>query len=63
MAYNAVKMKDWQISEAAEKKMPRPEEWREKLQLERDELIPYGRLARMDFMKIMDRLKAKPDGK
>ena len=63
MAYNAVKMKDWQISEAAEKKMPRPEEWREKLGLTRDELIPYGRLARMDFMKIMDRLKDKPDGK
>ena len=63
MAYNAVKMKDWQISEAAEKKMPRPEEWREKLGLTRDELIPYGRLARMDFMKIMDRLKNKPDGK
>ncbi len=63
MAYNAVKMKDWQISEAAEKKMPRPEEWREKLALDRDELIPYGRLARMNFLKIMDRLKDKPDGK
>jgi formate--tetrahydrofolate ligase len=63
MAYNAVKMKDWQISEAAEKKMPRPEEWREKMALERDELIPYGRLARMNFLKIMDRLKDKPDGK
>jgi formate--tetrahydrofolate ligase len=63
MAFNAVKMKDWQISEAAEKKMPRPEEWREKLGLTRDELIPYGRLARMDFMKIMERLKDKPDGK
>jgi formate--tetrahydrofolate ligase len=63
MAYNAVKMKDWQISEAAEKKMPRPEEWREKLALDRDELIPYGRLARMNFMKIMERLQDKPDGK
>ncbi len=63
MAYNAVKMKDWQISEAAEKKMPRPEEWREKLGLDRDELIPYGRLARMNFMKIMERLQNKPDGK
>ena len=29
-----MKMKDWQISEAAEKKMPRPEEWREKLALD-----------------------------
>jgi methylenetetrahydrofolate dehydrogenase (NADP+) / methenyltetrahydrofolate cyclohydrolase / formyltetrahydrofolate synthetase len=63
MAYNAVKMKDWQISEAAEKNMPTPDDWREKLGLQKDEVIPYGRLARMDFMKIMDRLKDKPDGK
>ena len=31
MAYNAVKMKDWQISDAAEKNMPTPEEWVDKL--------------------------------
>jgi hypothetical protein len=35
--YDAVKMKDWQISEAAEKNMPTPEEWREKLGLKKDE--------------------------
>ncbi|MEW6184565.1 MAG: formate--tetrahydrofolate ligase [Thermodesulfobacteriota bacterium] len=63
MAYNAVKMKDWQISEAAEKNMPTPDQWREKLGLKKEEVIPYGRLARMDFMKIMDRLKDKEDGK
>ena len=63
MAYDAVKMKDWQISEAAEKKMPTPDEWREKLGLKKDELIPYGRLARLDFMKIMKRLEKKKDGK
>jgi formyltetrahydrofolate synthetase len=63
MAYNAVKMKDWQISEAAEKKMPTPDEWREKLGLEKDELMNYGRLARLDFMKIMKRLEKKKDGK
>jgi len=63
MAYNAVKMKDWQISEAAEKNMPTPDEWQEKLGLEKDELIPYGRLARLDFMKIMKRLEKKKDGK
>jgi len=28
MAYNAVEMADWQISEAAEENMPTPEEWR-----------------------------------
>jgi len=63
MAYNAVEMKDWQISEAAEENMPTPDEWREKLGLEEDEIIPYGRLCKLDFMKIIDRLKDKPDGK
>jgi methylenetetrahydrofolate dehydrogenase (NADP+)/methenyltetrahydrofolate cyclohydrolase/formyltetrahydrofolate synthetase len=63
VAYDAVKMKDWQISEAAEENMPTPDEWREKLNLEKDEIIPYGRLCRLDFMKIINRLKDKPDGK
>ena len=63
MAYDAVKMKDWQISEAAEEGMPTPDEWREKLNLQKDEVIPYGRLCRLDFMKIIERLKDKPDGK
>ncbi|HJX34056.1 MAG TPA: formate--tetrahydrofolate ligase, partial [Desulfatiglandales bacterium] len=63
MAYDAVKMKDWQISEAAEKNMPSPEEWRERMGLEKDELMSYGRLARLDFLKIMKRLQKKRDGK
>ena len=63
MAYDAVKMADWQISEAAEENMPTPEEWRDKLGLEADEIIPQGRLCRLDFMKIIERLKDKPDGK
>jgi len=63
MAYDAVKMKDWQISEAAEKNMPSVDEWREKLGLKKDEIIPYARLAKLDFMKIMKRLKDKEDGK
>jgi len=63
MAYDAVKMKDWQIAEAAEKNMPRPEEWREKLGLQKDEMLPSGRIAKLDFMKIIERLKDKPDGK
>ncbi len=63
MAYNAVEMADWQISEAAEKNMPTPEEWRDKLGLEKDELLPMGRLAKLNFLKIIDRLKDKPDGK
>jgi len=63
MAYDATKMKDWQISEAAEENMPTPDGWREKLNLQKDEIIPYGRLCRLDFMKIIDRLKGRPDGK
>ncbi len=63
MAYDATKMADWQIAEAAEKKMPTPDEWRDKLGLEKEEIIPYGRIAKLDFMKIIDRLGKKPDGK
>ena len=63
MAYNAVEMADWQISETAEKNMPTPEEWREKLGLEKDEILPMGRLAKLDFLKIINRLQDKPDGK
>ncbi|MBF0450025.1 MAG: formate--tetrahydrofolate ligase [Candidatus Magnetomorum sp.] len=63
MAYNAVEMQDWQISEEAEKNMPTPDAWRDKLGLEKDEMLPMGRLAKLDFMNIIDRLKDKPDGK
>jgi len=63
MAYNAVKMSDWQISEAAEQNMPTPDEWRERLNLEKDEMLPMGRLSKLDFLKIIERLKDKPDGK
>jgi formate--tetrahydrofolate ligase len=63
MAYDAVKMADWQISEAAEKNMPTPDEWRERLSLEKDEMLPMGRLAKLDFLKIIKRLKDRPDGK
>ena len=63
MAFNAVEMADWQISEAAEKNMPTPEEWRDKLGLTKDEVLPMGRLSKLDFLKIIDRLQDKPDGK
>jgi len=56
-------MADWQIAEAAEVNMPGPDEWREKLGLKKDELLPYGRISKLDFLKIMERLKDKPDGK
>ncbi len=63
MPYDATKMQDWEISEAAERGMPTPEEWRGRLGLYKDEMIPMGRLAKLDFLKIIERLKNRPDGK
>ena len=55
--------KDWQIAEEAERTLPPVEEFREKLGLLPDEIIPYGKTPKLDFIKIMNRLKDKPDGK
>ena len=55
--------KDWQIAEEAERTLPPVEEFRKKLGLEPDEIIPYGKTPKLDFIKIMNRLKDKPDGK
>jgi formate--tetrahydrofolate ligase len=63
MPYDATKMPDWQISERAEQQMPSPREWQERLGLQQDEVIPIGRLAKLDFLKIIERLKDRPDGK
>ncbi|UCE79621.1 MAG: formate--tetrahydrofolate ligase [Nitrospiraceae bacterium] len=63
MPYDATKLADWQISEESEKNMPTPEEWRDKLGLEKNEMLPMGRLSKVDFLKVIDRLKGKPDGK
>ena len=63
MAYDATKMADWQIAEAAEEKMPTPQEWQERLGLQKGEVIPYGRIGKLDFLKIIERLKKRPDGK
>jgi len=56
-------MKEWQIAEAAEENLPEPAEWLERLSLKKDEMIPYGRTPKLDFMKIIDRLQHRPNGK
>jgi formyltetrahydrofolate synthetase len=63
MPFDATKLADWQISEEAEKHMPAPEEWREKLGLQKDEMLPMGRLSKIDFLKVIKRLEGKSDGK
>ena len=57
------KYKDWQIANEAEKTLPSVDYFREKTGLLPDELIPYGKTPKLDFAKIMNRLKDKPDGK
>ena len=57
------KYKDWQIAEEAEKSLPGVEYFREKMGLLPDEIIPHGKTPKLDFIKIMNRLKDKPDGK
>jgi formate--tetrahydrofolate ligase len=61
---DATKMKDWEIAEAAEETMKTVYELGEEIGLEKMELLPYGHyVAKLDFMKILDRLKDRPDGK
>ena len=55
--------KDWQIAEEAEKTLPSVDFFREKLGLLPDEIIPYGKTPKIDFIKVMNRLADKPDGK
>ena len=43
MPYDATKMADWQISEAAEVNMPTPEKWRETLGSGKRRNYSYGK--------------------
>ncbi len=63
MTYDPTKLTDWQISEAAEELMKPLDLLREEMGLERDELLPYGRIGRVRFGKTLERLAGKADGK
>jgi formyltetrahydrofolate synthetase len=63
MPYNVTKYKQWQIAELAEANMPTPEQWTAKLGLKKEEVISFGRICKLDFLKIMNRLQDRPDGK
>jgi methylenetetrahydrofolate dehydrogenase (NADP+)/methenyltetrahydrofolate cyclohydrolase/formyltetrahydrofolate synthetase len=63
MPYDPTGMADWEISEAAEVGMPTPRQWADRLGLTGDEVIPMGRICKLDFLKIMERLAGRPDGK
>ncbi len=64
MALDPTKMQDWEIAEAAEANMKTVHELGEILGLEKEELLPHGHyVAKVDFAKVLERLKDKPDGK
>ena len=64
MKLDATKMKDWQIAEAAEETMKPVRQLADELGLEGDELLPMGlQLGKVDYMKVLERLKNAPSAK
>jgi formate--tetrahydrofolate ligase len=64
MPLDPTKHADWEIAQDAEKDMQTIYEIGEKLGLTKEELLPQGHyLAKIDFQKVLERLKDAPDGK
>ncbi|HDZ88562.1 MAG TPA: formate--tetrahydrofolate ligase [Nitrospirae bacterium] len=55
---------DWEIAEAAEKNMKTAKQLADELGILDEELLPQGHyIAKVDYAKVLERLKDKPDGK
>ncbi|UNC90721.1 formate--tetrahydrofolate ligase [Candidatus Contubernalis alkaliaceticus] len=64
MPLDPTKHADWEIAEDAEKTMKTVYQLGEELGLEKEELLPYGHyVAKIDYMKVLNRMKDVPDGK
>jgi formate--tetrahydrofolate ligase len=64
MNLDPVKMKDWQVAEAAETTMKPIGKLGQELGLAHGELLPMGRnLAKVDYLKVLERLSDRPAGK
>ncbi|MGQ9652558.1 MAG: formate--tetrahydrofolate ligase [Thermodesulfobacteriota bacterium] len=64
MPLDPTKYADWQIAEEAEKHMKRSEQLAEELGITKDELLPHGHyVAKVDYARVLSRLKDRPDGK
>jgi formate--tetrahydrofolate ligase len=64
MPIDPTKHADWEIAEAAEKNMKTVYELGDELGLKKEELLPHGHyVAKLDFNKILTRLKKRPDCK
>ena len=58
MPYDATKMADWQISEAAEERMKSIQQLSDEMGLGDGEVIPYGKVGRLNYAAIMQRMTA-----
>ena len=64
MKLDPTKMADWEVAEAAEENMKSFKQIADDLGLLEEELIPMGKqLGKVDFLKVMDRIKDRPQGK
>ncbi len=64
MPLDPTKHADWEIAEAAEAHMKEVYQLAEELKLQKEELLPHGHyVAKVDYKKVLERLKDKPDGK
>jgi len=64
LSLDPTKHADWEIAEEAESRMKTCYQLAEELGLTKDELLPHGHhIAKVDYMKVLDRLGDKPDGK
>ena len=60
--YDPTKMQDWQIGELAEEELDFNRQC-DKIGILPEERIPMGKkIGRVDYMKILERLKDRPDG-
>jgi formate--tetrahydrofolate ligase len=64
MVLDPTKHADWEIAEEAEQSMKPIRQIAEEIGLTDEELLPHGHyVAKVDFRKVLDRLKDKPDCK
>lgn len=64
MPLDPTKLADWQIAEEAEKTMKTSRQLAGELGIGDDELLPHGHyIAKVNYARVLERLKDKPDGK
>ena len=64
MTLDPTKHADWEVAEEAESRMKTCYQLAEELGITKDELLPHGNyIAKVDYLKALERLKDKPNGK